>query len=332
MIRYPVTKAQLEALITAETPDWLARATERTEKFRRKGFYEKERGPIWSEVKPVYMRLQGLGKCAYCERKMEAVEFGRSEQDVEHFHPKGSVKAWKAPRKLTVEGISFTDSPNTGKGYYLLPYHPFNYAAACKPCNSTLKRDYFPIGGDYHLDAEDPATLRNEKAYLLYPIGDLDNDPETLIEFHGTSPRPVATRGHQRHRALVTIEFFQLDAPDKRKNLYRDRALIITALFPLLQQTTQGSPKAKAQAEQVVEGFLKPELQQLNCARNFQRLFKRDAAEAEAIYTAALKFMTSISCPLSLYLFHQTENFSGRRLPHDSGMSNLLSYQCPREC
>lgn len=294
MIRYAVTKAQLDALIAAEEPTWPARAAARTEEFRQKGFYE-EKSSIWSEVKVVYMRLQGLGKCAYCEREMEPPELGKIEQDVEHFRPKGNVKAWKAPKALRDAGVVLTAPPPGGKGYHLLPYHPLNYAAACKPCNSTLKSDYFPILGTYDLTAEDPATLTAEGACLIYPLGDIDDDPETLIEFHGTSPRPIHASGVKNHRALVTIEFFKLDDSAKRKNLFRDRAILIMGLFPLLEKTTQGTAAKRAAAKATVDGFLNPRLRHLNCARNFKRLYAQDRAEAEKFYDAAVKLMSTIS-------------------------------------
>jgi hypothetical protein len=294
MIRYPVTKEKLEELIAATKSDWLERAALRTEEFRGKGRYEEKKG-IWSEVKMVYMRLQGQGKCAYCEREMESVEFGKVEQDVEHFRPKGRVKAWKAPKELREAGIFFAEPPALGKGYHLLPYHLFNYVAACKPCNSTLKKDYFPIAGEYDLDALDPADLADEKAYLIYPIGDGDEDPENLIEFHGTSPRPVAADGFKRHRALVTIAFFKLDHAGKRKNLYRDRALLIMALLPLLETATNGSAAAMSDAKKALNKFLKPELRHLNCARNFTRLFETNPVEAKAIYDAAVQLLASMS-------------------------------------
>lgn len=158
-----------------------------------------------------------------------------------------------------------------------------------------MKKDFFPISGQYDLDADEPGNLGAEGAYLLYPIGDLDDDPETIIEFHGVSPRPVATEGHRRLRALVTIEFFKLDDPEKRKHLYRDRAILIMALFPLLKKTREGAAAAKANAEALVDRFLKPELRHLNCARSFWRLFNRDPVEAEAVYNAAVNFVTTIS-------------------------------------
>jgi len=93
MIGYPISKTKLKALIGAKSATWLTRADALTEEFRRKGKY-REKSTIWSEVKEIYMDLQGESKCAYCERKLEAVAHGKAEQDVEHFRPKGNVKAW----------------------------------------------------------------------------------------------------------------------------------------------------------------------------------------------------------------------------------------------
>ena len=130
--------------------------------------------------------------------------------------------------------------PPGNNGYYRLAYHIFNYAAACKPCNSALKKNGFPIAGTYRLEADDLEALKDEEAYLIYPLGDMDEDPEELIEFHGVVPRPIAARGHRRHRALVTIDFFKLGDPDERENLFMDRARIITALYPLLRTKASG--------------------------------------------------------------------------------------------
>lgn len=293
MIRYSTTKTKLEALINAQKADWLARAKTRTDGFRMSGKYQ-ETSSIWSEVKPVYMRLQG-NKCAYCEREMESVDFGKVEQDVEHFRPKGNIRAWKVPKSLLKAGITVSKIPASGSGYYLLPYHPFNYAAACKPCNSILKKDYFPISGKYDVAADDPNSLAKEKAYLLYPIGDVDDDPETIIKFHGTSPLPANSTGFKFERALVTIEFFKLDDTMRRKNLFRDRAILILALYPLLTATMKGSAAARASAKAAIDGFLKPGLRHLNCAKGFKQLYERNPAEAKAIYDAATKLVTTIS-------------------------------------
>src|SRR4030088_1152429 len=105
MIRYAVTRQQLDQLIEDQSPGWLQKAGERTEQFRQLARYT-EKSSIWSKVKPVYMRLQGDSKCAYCERKLESIDYGKGEQDVEHFRPKKGLKVWK--KALKRPGAEFT--------------------------------------------------------------------------------------------------------------------------------------------------------------------------------------------------------------------------------
>jgi hypothetical protein len=295
MITYRISRRDLEDLIETEKRGWLTRAGDRTEEFRRLGYY-KEKSSIWSEVKPVYMRLQGSCKCAYCERKLESTDYGKGEQDVEHFRPKGGVKAWRMPKALKESGITPTKVPKDFKGYYLLPYHPFNYSASCKPCNSALKKDYFPIAGTYDCEGESPQNLLKEDPFLIYPIGDFDDNPEDLISFHGTSPQPLAADGHARERALVTIEFFKLDDANKRKNLFRERAIIIVALFTLLEkQSKSPNEEERNRALNVINGFLGSHAPHTNCARSFKRLYEVDPVEAEAVFESASQLICSIS-------------------------------------
>jgi hypothetical protein len=294
MIGYPVSRAELCELIEAEVPGWLKRAQERTAGFRKFGRY-RESSSIWNEVKPVYMRLQGRSKCAFCERKLESVDFGKGEQAVEHFRPKRTIKSWNLPTWLANMGVMVAPSPAGGGGYYLLAYDVFNYSAACNPCNSALKRDYFPVGRAHKLNGTRPEKLSGELPLLLYPIGDFDENPEDVIRFHGISPQPVPASGPGRDRALVTIEFFQLDSP-KRKNLLRERALVLVALHPALEMLAARSRQAaRFTAQKVVEGFTAPHAPHANCARSFRSLHARDAAEAQAIFDRAARFLASIS-------------------------------------
>lgn len=291
MIRYPVSEQELHHLIDQETPNWRQRAQERTEQFRALGKYQ-ESSSIWSEVKVVYMRLQ-KGKCAYCEREMASEDYGKGEQDVEHYRPKGNVKAWKPSKEM--KGLPMTPPPKADKGYYLLPYHPFNYAAACKPCNSALKSDRFPIAGTYRLDRDDARPLADEQPYLIYPLGDLDQDPEQLIEFFGLSPRPKVSAGFDRDRARVVIDFFKLSDAIGRKDLFRARALVVLALYPLLEATATGSVVARKNARTDLQKRLSPTLPHLNCARSFERLYDQDPATAKAIYEKARDLVFSTS-------------------------------------
>lgn len=125
MIAYRITQAELERRIEAASPGWLQKAATRTAGFRKNNCYKKS-SSIWSDVKAVYMLLQGECKCAYCERKLESTEFGKIEQDVEHFRPKGNIKQWRLPKSLTELGIKATAVPDEKRGYFLLPYHPVN--------------------------------------------------------------------------------------------------------------------------------------------------------------------------------------------------------------
>lgn len=295
MIGYRISLDELTAAIEDEEPGWLRKEADRTEEFRRKGRYE-ERKAIWSAIKRVYMTLQGGCKCAYCERKLESQEYGAGEQDVEHFRPKGQVQKWKAPDWLTGEGVAITEPPARNSGYYLLPYHPFNYSAACKPCNSALKKKHFPIAGTYKLDGDDPTALIGEQPLLIYPIGDFDAAPEDLIGFNGLSPCALKPGGYERARALVTIEFFKLDDFTKRKNLFRERATVISALYPQLQRLAGVADEtSKREAEHVVSAFTGQQFPHVNCARSFKRLYDRDPAEAERIFMGAGEFLGSCS-------------------------------------
>src|SRR5260221_1573301 len=102
------------------------------------------------------MNLQGESKCSFCERKLESVEFGKGEQAVEHFRPKGNIKPWKLPAGLTAAGVALATPPAQKSGYFLLSYDLFHYSAACHPCNSALKREYFPVAKAHTLDGDCP--------------------------------------------------------------------------------------------------------------------------------------------------------------------------------
>lgn len=293
MIRYNTTRAQLSALIEKEKPGWLARAGDRTKSFSNAGTYS-EASSMWSEVKAVYMRLQGESKCIYCERKLESEVLGKGEQDVEHFRPKGSVRVWKGSAALAKTGVSITPPCNSAPGYHLLPYDVFNYSASCKPCNSALKSDCFPIAGNYDFAGSSPEVLLAEMPLLVYPVGNFDSDPETLIGFYGVSPMAKAKKGFDQHRALVTIEFFKLDDFDARKNLVLERARNILALYPQLEVLAGAGGKTKA-ARIVVDSYCSSEAPHASCSRSFVELHGRDRIEAELVFDQAVAYVETTS-------------------------------------
>ncbi len=294
MIRYKITLNELENLVGEK---WLKKAKARTTKFKNKGFYE-EKSSIWSEIKEIYMTLQGDSKCAFCERKLESVERGKGEQAVEHFRPKGLVKHWELSVDASNLNISLTKVSDDNKGYYLLAYHLFNYSASCNPCNSVLKGSYFPVKGNYDLQGNDPNNLKAEMPYLIYPISDFDDDPEDLIYFVGISPVSKKTSGFEFERAFVTIRFFELDNQANRSNLFLERANIIVALFPQLENLTKNVSQAEKDIAQIlINGFTSEKCSHTNCARSFVKLFNTDKAKARQIFQDASKYIASKSSP-----------------------------------
>ena len=217
MIRYPITKKALEAAIAeldAARPKkapWLERARAATKACADAGKYV-EQGPLWGEIKTVYMRLQ-RNKCCYCERPLPSEKYGKGEHDVEHFRPKSEVKAW-SDASLAGEKLVFAEPTGKAKaaGYHLLAYHVFNYATSCRTCNSALKRNGFPVAGKRKTAAADPEKLAGERAYLVYPIGSFDDDPAALITFDGVTPRALPAAGFAPARAVGRIAVFRLDA------------------------------------------------------------------------------------------------------------------------
>jgi hypothetical protein len=292
VIRYTIPAPPLADRVD---PKWRARAAKRTARFQ-KGRRFAEKSSIWSEVKPLYMTLQGENKCIYCERKFGSVEASTVEHDLEHFRPKSHVDDWTPPLSLQQAGVTVTQPTANNTGYYLLPYHLENYSSSCKTCNTRYKLDRFPIAGAYTMTGTEPRALLSERPLLIYPVGDLDIDPESAIEFLGFMPQAKAV-SPDYFRGLVTIAFFGLDDIDMRSDLFLERAQIIVSMKPHLEdandQNAAAADRAAAQAR--VERFKSAKSPHANCARSFERLFKNDRARADACYKAADDYWTSKS-------------------------------------
>lgn len=251
MIRYKFTEAELIEDIKADDAvkgrkqPWLDKAKKLTKELKNKP--TKKIAPQWSEIKSVYTKRQH-GKCAFCERLLGAHELTSVEFDVEHFRPKNAVKAWPATNiiaelKLTAD---FPRSSGKGKGYRFLAYHHLNYASSCKTCNSRLKANFFPIAGKHDFTGDDPVKLqKREQPYLVYPLGDFDDDPEEVISFQGymavPHPKPLTPYHHDRGR--VTIAFFRLN--EERDDILELRAKQLEDLFTKLELIEAGTSKTR---------------------------------------------------------------------------------------
>ena len=97
--------------------------------------------------------------CAYCSRPLP----GNDRGDVEHFRPKNEP----------------VEASNHG-GYWWLAYEVSNYVLSCGVCNSTRKRNKFPIFSERtRATFEVDPTVRNEDIKLLHPK--LDNIDELFV-------------------------------------------------------------------------------------------------------------------------------------------------------
>ncbi len=132
-----------------------------------------------------------------------------------------------------------------------------------------------------------------ERPFLPYPIGGFDEDPESLIEFRGLTPRPKAD-GFGRQRALVAIAIFQLNNSRRRGELFEDRARQIVTLYLALQGREQGSSaRMVRQSEKLVRYYTSDRAPHANCLRSFHRLYQSDRPAAENIFRLAAKLLGS---------------------------------------
>ncbi|VVN49231.1 hypothetical protein [Pseudomonas fluorescens] len=286
MIKYAITQTALNDEITAIAPRWSANATKRTQKLVRLGCF-KEKTSIWSQVKPVYMKLQ-LNKCVFCERQFESPQYGTIEFDLEHFRPKSSVLVWPDSQRHANLNYAAATGNVSQAGYFWLAYEPLNYAASCKVCNTTFKLNYFPIAGARGAVNAPLASLSDETPYLCYPIGTGAEDPETLVTFIATIAVPTQPRGPQRLRGQIIIDFFGLN---DREQLHRDRARMIALFGPALLAQAQGI--ASHSDLQLIDKMTQPNLPHCSCLRAYKRLWTTDAGLAQRIFEQCREYMFS---------------------------------------
>lgn len=269
MICYEATLEQIVERVDALSPTWRERALRRTEGLIALGRYA-ESSSIWSEIKPVYMALQH-NKCAYCEQRLEGGRKGTIAHDLEHFRPKGSVRAWpEQPNHY-----QFPTGDASTVGYFRLAYHLGNYLTACKVCNSQYKSDFFPIAAVRVAGGTNPVDYASEGAYLIYPIGAGDADPEDLILFDGVEAKPRYGDGLRWQRARVLIDFFELN----RQELQEDRAWWLLAAWFAFRKAADGD----SLAQQHLTRLTSPRAAHTNCIRQFVNLCHDAPNEARQV-------------------------------------------------
>ncbi|WP_422086372.1 hypothetical protein [Variovorax sp.] len=188
----------------------------------------------WGVHKHHFLIAQYSGKCAFCETRTSSGYPG----DVEHFRPKAYCEALgpasssndiggQAPGRKAVSAKS--------SGYWWLAYEWSNYLYSCNRCNSTWKRNQFPVRGRR---ARAGGNLARERALLVNPF---DVDPARHFDFNALTGQ---IRG-LTDEGKATIQVCGLD----RRSLDVDRAIKGAKLNKRLKQYVKALATNNIQAQ-----------------------------------------------------------------------------------
>lgn len=136
-------------------------------------------------------------KCCFCEKKIESGH-------VEHFRGKGGYQ------QSTTDKI-------TKPGYYWLAYEWSNLFLSCAKCNSSFKRNFFPLSNPTARATSHLKDISKEKPLLIDPAKD---NPEDFIEFIGFTPK--AKNGNRKGQETITrIGLNRPFLDERRRKIYR---------------------------------------------------------------------------------------------------------------
>lgn len=294
MITYPdANLAEITHRVAAQQPKWAAKAAIEHAAVIAAGRFTPPKAPkgqpkakappsIWADVKPIYMELQHY-KCIFCERGLAHAE-GSIEHDVEHYRPKNAIVRWQP---VGFPLVPHQAGPAATSGYYWLAYDLENYAAACKPCNSTRKRSFFPVQGTRGAALATIADLNTgEEPLVIFPMYE---DPASLITFLGVAAMPVAVDGLDHLRARVTIELFNLNG---REELISERFAVIRSLVSAFELVVTGSTQAKRDdgLKQISE-LTAASASHSACAKAFLAELEKDPVKAWDVYQDARAYV-----------------------------------------
>jgi len=187
--RHPIEPASLVKLSEPDAKALLARVKPNTIAI----FKEKDFPNHWGNFKHHFILPQYNGKCAYCETPTVSGSPG----DVEHFRPKSYCQPLSPAKNRDDYGGQSPGRSSAGpktEGYWWLAYKWSNYLLSCNRCNSTWKRNQFPVAA---VRSRLGDRLSAERALLINPF---KVNPERHFEFDaytgqilGLTPQGVAT-------------------------------------------------------------------------------------------------------------------------------------------
>lgn len=298
MIHYPVTQSELvsaidSALGTAKRRQaWWAKAYGDFLRAVKDRTHDAKQA-YWSDIKEAYITLQ-CNKCAYCETPMPQGSKALIAYDVEHYRPKSATTPWPTNEMIKLLDITYKVNAGRNRGYPELAHHPYNYAVACKVCNSSYKSSFFPILGKPDATSYVVAQLnKREHPAIPLPLGDWGEDPSPFLTFEGFIAVPASNDELLRKRAQVVIDFFELN---RRPDLLLGRATAIVVAYQHLKELKQPdlAPDV-AIAQAWVDGDLSQAAPFAAAVRAFKLLFDTDEPRAREVARLANSYISKKS-------------------------------------
>ena len=302
MIHYQATLGQLVGAINAtlgtvaKQNSWWYRAhSDFVRAVKQRTHIAKQ--AYWSEIKDAYITLQ-CNKCAYCETPMPEGSKALIAYDVEHHRPKSRTSAWPDAKKRQSLAIDYHVGSGRSRGYPELAHHPYNYAVACKVCNSPYKGSFFPILGKADDASYVVAVLnKHEHPTIPLPLGDWGEDPSAFLTFEGFIAVPASADAQSRKRAQVVIDFFELN---RRPDLLLGRATAIVVAYQHLKELRDPDLATDvAMAQSWVDSDLREAAPYASAVRAFKHLFDTDEAKAREVARLANRYISKKSPSLA---------------------------------
>lgn len=180
-------------------------------------------------VKETLIKLQN-DKCCFCERKVSAGEPGH----IEHYRPKGGYKK---------DDKSKLEKP----GYFWLAYDFDNLFFSCNRCNSSYKKNYFPLADETKRVTNPTQVVANEDPLIICPLDDPTN--HLIFEQEIIKPKSKSIKGKE------TIKRTGLN----RKALADDRLFFLKPLNILANVARNSFSSDSQEAKDLFKEFGKKE-------------------------------------------------------------------------
>ena len=182
-----------------------------------------------SSIKETLIKLQN-DKCCFCERKVSAGEPGH----IEHYRPKGGYK-------------KDDDTRLVKPGYFWLAYHFDNLFFSCNRCNTSYKKNYFPLADETKRVTNPKEVIANEDPLIICPS--VDPTPYLIFEQEIIKPNDKSFKGKE------TIKRIGLN----RKPLADDRLFFLKPLNILANVARNGIGSDSQEAKDLFKEFGKKE-------------------------------------------------------------------------